>query len=73
MKDKNGKTLREGDVCIVHPVGLFAALIFGEIVEVDCVFGDGDVFVRYDDSVCNGFVSRAVLKNSELEIIGDVR
>lgn len=84
MKDRNGKTLRIGDVCVASPYAFGHRLDrAGDVVEVLCVkervFGDiiiSNVECRCnspepeDDSTGNFILFFIPL---ELEIIGDVR
>lgn len=71
MKDRNGKTLRKRDVCVVHanqdvPIPI-SDENHGELVEVIGFYSHGAWPV-----LCNK--GRNVVRNPrELEIIGDVR
>lgn len=68
MKDRNGKTLRKGDVCVVHPNGEFVEFRFPSWCN------KGHAFCWDCDDPCK-VVSRETTWPipTNLEKIGDVR
>lgn len=79
MKDRNGKTLRKGDVCVVSCDRIstsdkWNADLMGAIVEIE-YFGNPScyafpILARYYGNFSQGSVG---FRGDELEIIGDVR
>lgn len=67
MKDRNGKTLRVGDVCVVNSEC--------EIAPFPCPVGEVVCIIQLRESfvVCYSCYGRRLLFPDELEIIGDVR
>ena len=79
MKDRNGKTLRKGDVCVVvqerfnTPQG-FNSDIIGAIIEIDEILSSKSypfqILTTYGGCKSWGMIG---FFGDELEIIGDVR
>lgn len=79
MKDRNGKTLRNGDVCVVtcdriNTSDKWNCDLMGAIVEIE-FFGNPafytfPIHARYGGNFSEGSVG---FGGDELEIIGDVR
>lgn len=74
MKDRNGKKLRYGDVCVVHPTNdkYFIPQSVAELVVVRAISNHGSYPINCIEGFTN-FVTGTDFSPSELEIIGDVR
>lgn len=78
MKDRNGKTLRVGDVCVVHRTNdkNTIPISWGDVVVVKYFYNTNTNVHEYPVNCEEGFsqyVFGTDFNPHELEIIGDVR